>query len=96
MPYGITQCYRGDIPALIPAEAGTRLSDPGDAVCRTRRDLSAAFILLTLTLGGGVPFPSLSVFSLLPLEVVPIAARGSGERIRSYSGSGRQAYFWCI
>jgi len=33
MPHGITQCYlppgRGDIPALNPAEAGTRLSDPG-------------------------------------------------------------------
>ena len=33
IPYGITQCYlspdRGDIPALTPAEAGTRLSDPG-------------------------------------------------------------------
>jgi len=33
MPYGITQSYlppdRGDIPALTPAEAGTRLSDPG-------------------------------------------------------------------
>ena len=33
MPYGITQCYlppdRGDIPAFTPAEAGTRLSDPG-------------------------------------------------------------------
>ena len=33
MPYGITQCYlppdRGDVPALTPAEAGTRLSDPG-------------------------------------------------------------------
>ena len=33
MPYRITQCYlppgRGDIPALTPAEAGTRLSDPG-------------------------------------------------------------------
>ena len=33
MPYGITRCYlppgRGDIPALTPAEAGTRLSDPG-------------------------------------------------------------------
>ena len=32
VPYGITQCYlppgRGDIPALTPAEAGTRLSDP--------------------------------------------------------------------
>ena len=32
MPHGITQCYlppgRGDIPALTPAEAGTRLSDP--------------------------------------------------------------------
>ena len=32
MPYGITQCYlppdRGDISALTPAEAGTRLSDP--------------------------------------------------------------------
>jgi len=31
--FGITQCYlppgRGDIPALTPAEAGTRLSDPG-------------------------------------------------------------------
>ena len=31
--YGITQCYlppgRGDIPALTPAVAGTRLSDPG-------------------------------------------------------------------
>jgi len=36
MAYGITQCYlppdRGDIPALTPAEAGTRLSDPGDLV----------------------------------------------------------------
>jgi len=33
MPYRITQCYvppdRGDIPAVTPAEAGTRLSDPG-------------------------------------------------------------------
>jgi len=33
MPHGITQCYlppgRGDIPALTPAEAGARLSDPG-------------------------------------------------------------------
>jgi len=33
MTYEITQCYlppdRGDIPALTPAEAGTRLSDPG-------------------------------------------------------------------
>ena len=33
MPYVITQCYlppvRGDIPALTPAEAGTRFSDPG-------------------------------------------------------------------
>ena len=33
MPYGITQCYlppgRGDIPALTPAKAGTRFSDPG-------------------------------------------------------------------
>ena len=35
MPHGITQCYlppgRGDIPAITPAEAGTRLSDPGVA-----------------------------------------------------------------
>ena len=33
MPHGITQCYlppgRGDIPALNPAEAGTRLSNAG-------------------------------------------------------------------
>ena len=33
MPYGITQCYlppgSGDIPALSPAEAGTRLSHSG-------------------------------------------------------------------
>ena len=33
MPHGIAQCHlppgRGDIPALNPAEAGTRLSDPG-------------------------------------------------------------------
>ena len=33
MPYGITQYYlplgKGDIPAFTPAEAGTRLSDPG-------------------------------------------------------------------
>jgi len=33
MPHGITQCYlppgRADIPALTPAEAGTRFSDPG-------------------------------------------------------------------
>jgi len=33
MPYEITQYYlplgRGDIPAVTPAEAGTRLSDPG-------------------------------------------------------------------
>ena len=33
MPYRIIQCHlapcRGDIPALTPAEAGTRFSDPG-------------------------------------------------------------------
>ena len=32
LPYSITQCYlppdRGDIPALTPAEGGTRLNDP--------------------------------------------------------------------
>ena len=32
MPYGITQCYlppsSSDFPALTPAEAGTRFSDP--------------------------------------------------------------------
>jgi len=32
MHYGITQCYlppgRGDVPAITPAEAGTRFSDP--------------------------------------------------------------------
>ena len=34
MPYGITRCYlppgRTDIPAVTPAEAGTRFSDAGD------------------------------------------------------------------
>ena len=38
MPHGITQCYlppgRGDMPALTPAEAGTRLSDPGGMLPR--------------------------------------------------------------
>jgi len=33
MLYGITQCYlppgKGDIHTLTPAEAGTRLNDPG-------------------------------------------------------------------
>ena len=33
MPCGITQCYlppgRGDVPAITPAKAGTRFSDPG-------------------------------------------------------------------
>ena len=33
VPYRITQCYlppgRGDIPAVTPAEPGTRFSDPG-------------------------------------------------------------------
>ena len=33
MPYGITECYlppgRNDFPAFTPAEAATRLSDPG-------------------------------------------------------------------
>jgi len=32
MPYGITQCYlppgTGDVPALTPAEAGTRFTNP--------------------------------------------------------------------
>jgi len=39
MPRGITQCNlppgRGDIPTTTPAEAGTRLSDPGTEVCPT-------------------------------------------------------------
>jgi len=39
MPREITQCYlppgRGDIPALTPAEAGTRLNDPGGSVVGT-------------------------------------------------------------
>ena len=37
MPHRITQCYlppgRTDIHALTPAEAGTRLSDPGEMQC---------------------------------------------------------------
>ena len=36
MPYGITQCYlppgRVDIPALTPAEAGTRLKALGHVI----------------------------------------------------------------
>jgi len=53
MPYGITQCYlppgRGDVPALTPAKAGTRLSDPGgmqgwvDLVCVRRHNLSCCY-----------------------------------------------------
>ena len=47
MPYGITQCYlppdRGENPAFIPAEAGTRFSDPGgmqgcDDLCYVKAD----------------------------------------------------------
>ena len=42
VPFGITQCYlpadKGDIPAFTPAEAGTRLSDPGPSRLVTYRD----------------------------------------------------------
>ena len=44
MPHGIIQCYlppgRGDIPALTPAEAGTRLSDPGGMQGRVDLELN--------------------------------------------------------
>ena len=47
MPYGITQSYlppgRGDIPALTPAEAGTRLSDPGGG-CKAELTYLACYI----------------------------------------------------
>jgi len=46
MPYGITQCYlppgRCDIPALIPVEAGTRLSDPGG--CKAELTYLAGYV----------------------------------------------------
>ena len=48
MPHGITQCYlppgRGDIPALTPAEAGTRLSDPGGMQGSRRKEVDRQFI----------------------------------------------------
>ena len=48
MPRGITQCYlppgRGDIPALTPAEAGTRLSDPGGIQGSRRNEVDRQFI----------------------------------------------------
>ena len=50
MPHGITQCYlppgRGDIPALTPAEAGTRLSDPGGMQCGVDNRVWATFPFL--------------------------------------------------
>ena len=58
MPHGITQCYlppgRGDIPALTPAEAGTRLSDPNVMHRLVGKDLSKKpvySLLRTLTAG---------------------------------------------
>jgi len=53
MPHGITQC-RGDIPALTPAEAGTRLSDPRgtqgcvDQLCDPMWDVSSRSGVATL------------------------------------------------
>ena len=55
MLHGITQCYRppgrADIPAFSPAEAGTRLSDPGKGVVvlkkkwgRLKQDLDISYI----------------------------------------------------
>ena len=52
MPYGITQCYlppgRGDIPAFTPAEAGTRLSDPGGNGCKAELTLLLTYFLTLL------------------------------------------------
>jgi len=49
MPHGITQCYlppgRGGIPALTPAEAGTRFSDPGG--CKAELSCSGVATLRT-------------------------------------------------
>ena len=70
MPHGITQCYlppgRGDIPALTPAEAGTRLSDPGGM-----QGLIAA--ILTLKRNGTVSVRPSVCLSLCP-STVPTAA----------------------
>jgi len=64
MPHGTTLCYlppgRGDIPALTPAEAGTRLSDPAgmqgwadlekvhDTVDRDQDELDEALVWLSV------------------------------------------------
>jgi len=67
------------------------------------RKVTAVFILLTLTLGG-IPFPSISVPSVLllpslpsPLVVGPIAASGSGGAYklpqRVLAEPRRQTYF---
>jgi len=66
MPHGITPCYlppgRGDIPALTPAEGGTRLSDPGgmqgrvESACTDKRVscIKLAFVGVIETVVDGV------------------------------------------
>jgi len=68
MPHGITQCYlppgRGDIPALSPAEAGTRLSDPVELTYRADRRQTSAGSTEELLAQMIVTFlrPSLALF----------------------------------
>jgi len=61
MPHGIKQCYltpgRGDIPTLTPAEAGTRLSDPGGM-----QDLSPSWLV---TYRDGIPAQRRSLIQVL-------------------------------
>ena len=57
MQHGITQCYlppgRGDVSALIPAEAGTRLSDPEG--CKAELTYTRLTYLLARHPCNGVP-----------------------------------------
>ena len=57
MPHGITQCYlppgRGDVPALTPAEAGTRLSDPDSGLhCKEKLQPRSRQVITRMDFGN--------------------------------------------
>ena len=88
MRHGITQCYlppgRSDIPALTPAEAGTRLSDPGGI--QGRVDLLMRCVVCVLDAAGCSGRRAESAHARQAADVVREAAAALEARRRRLLG----------
>jgi len=94
MPYGITQCclppVRGDIPALTPAEAGTRFNPPEGCKAELNSFSSGVAMQLQTVILHLVYITLLSNQVNKPLGIQAIITRCLSQATINLKGCGRK------